>query len=377
MDCDFKGNWAEIKEHMEIWWAGGDFGRPVLAMIVPRTRDAGPVGWVESSSGDGGDEIEKRAAQQVDPENYEKYWTDYGTLMARNLQLFAQHHFVCEAYPRFYANITVTGLGVFLGAQPLFRKDTVWCEPVLTDPAATQLKLDPNNPWLRWSLDLTRRAVAEANGRYVTGCTELAEHVDVLAAMFPTQDFLYYMMDCPDEIHRLLNEVQDAWYAAFEQHHNLLVEPDGFGHYGPFQLMGKGRVAKLQCDTAAMISPAMFEEFALPHIRKQAAYLDRSMYHLDGKAAVRHLDMILDIKELNALQWTPGAGEPDGGDECWDFIYEKALNAGKSIYALVGPQNLQRFVKKFGSRGVYIVSGAANPEMGDNLVQMVEGICKK
>ena len=377
MDCDFKGEWAEIKERMEVWWARGNSDRPVMALIVPRVKDAGVVGWSQSSSGEDRDETKKRMAQQLDESDYEKYWTDYNTLMARQFKLFEQHHFTAEAYPRFYANLTVTGLGVFLGATPIFRKDTAWCGAVLEgDPDGIKLQLDKNNKWLRWSLDLTQRAVSEANGLYVTGCTELAEHADVLAAMFGVEQLLCHMVDCPKEIHRLLNEVQDAWYEAYDFHYNILKEPDGYSHFGPFQLMGKGRVAKLQCDMSAMISAEMFEEFVMPHLKKQADWLDRSMYHLDGTAAVRHLDKILSIDSLDALQWTPGAGEADGGNECWDFIYEKALNAGKSIYALVGPQNLQRFIKRFGSRGVYIVSGAANPEMGGNMVKMAEQLCK-
>ena len=83
MDCDFKGNWGEIKAHMEAWWAHEDFGRPVLAMIVPRVKDAGAVSWSESSAGENPEETKRRLAVQVAENDYEAYWTDYDVLMAR------------------------------------------------------------------------------------------------------------------------------------------------------------------------------------------------------------------------------------------------------------------------------------------------------
>ena len=117
-----------------------------------------------------------------------------------------------------------------------------------------------------------------------------------------------------------------------------------------------------------MISKDMFAEIALPYLREQTQWLDKSMYHLDGVDAIKHLDSVLSLENLNALQWTPGAGQPDGGDETWDFIYEKALDHEKSIYALVAPWNIPRFVKKFGKKGVYIVTMAKDQAMADAIV---------
>jgi len=114
----------------------------------------------------------------------------------------------------------------------------------------------------------------------------------------------------------------------------------------------------------------------LPYLAEQVASLDRSLYHLDGVDALRHLDLVLSLEGLTALQWTPGSGKPDGGDECWDFIYRKALDRGKCIYALVAPSNVEGFIRRFGSRGVYILTQAEDAEAAEALVKSVERITR-
>ena len=68
-----------------------------------------------------------------------------------------------------------------------------------------------------------------------------------------------------------------------------------------------------------------------PFIREQCQWLDYSLYHLDGVAAIRHLDALLEIEELNAIQWTPGVGQPQGGDPCWYDLYQRIRAGGKAI----------------------------------------------
>ena len=66
----------------------------------------------------------------------------------------------------------------------------------------------------------------------------------------------------------------------------------------------------MQCDFAIMVSPEMFDAFILPALEEEADYLDHSVYHYDGPGALRHLDSVLGIKSLDAIQWVPGAGAP-------------------------------------------------------------------
>jgi hypothetical protein len=52
-----------------------------------------------------------------------------------------------------------------------------------------------------------------------------------------------------------------------------------------------------------MLSPAMFNEFVMPELERQLEFYDYAMWHLDGTAEIRHLDSLLSLKKLRAIQW--------------------------------------------------------------------------
>ena len=93
----------------------------------------------------------------------------------------------------------------------------------------------------------------------------------------------------------------------------------------------EGRGCDVQCDFSAMLSPDMFIEFVLPHLAAQCAHLDHSIYHLDGPGQLPHLDLLLDIPELDGIQWIPGAGNPTVGSPVWFPIYERIQARGKKL----------------------------------------------
>jgi len=92
-----------------------------------------------------------------------------------------------------------------------------------------------------------------------------------------------------------------------------------------------------------------------PYIWEQCRKIDYTLYHLDGVDAQRHLEAILEIKELNAIQWTPGVGQPQGGDPCWYDLYKRILSGGKSVMAnWVTLDELEPLLDNVGSQGMHI-----------------------
>ncbi len=370
MDNIYGIEWERIKNQFDLWWQQKNEHRPLINIKAPKVKGMGATGgdrWVESSSGTG-----SHSAATEDRADYTNYWTKFEELTQRNEGIYANTTFLAETYPRLFASLGVTSHAVFLGGKPEFQKETIWCDHIYDEPEDITLKLDPNNEWYRWSLDMTRRIKEHAGDAYRIGIPDLCEHYDVLASLFATQDLLFHMMDYEDEIKELARQTQQHWYTTYNAHYDIVKEPDGYVNYGPFGIFGKGKIAKLQCDMSAMIGKDMFDDFVLPLLKEQTEYLDNCVYHLDGPDAIKHLDSVLTMPKLSALQWTPGAGNKDGGDEEWDFIYEKALNAGKSIYALVGPQNIKRFVKKFGYKGVFIITSAEDTEHAKEILSSVK-----
>ncbi|MEF2795387.1 MAG: hypothetical protein U0N62_07915, partial [Hydrogeniiclostridium sp.] len=67
----------------------------------------------------------------------------------------------------------------------------------------------------------------------------------------------------------------------------------------------------LQCDFCYMIGTDMFEEFVLYTLQRDCLALTNTLYHLDGEGELRHLDRLLSIPALKAVQWVPGAEKPN------------------------------------------------------------------
>ena len=84
----------------------------------------------------------------------------------------------------------------------------------------------------------------------------------------------------------------------------------------------------------------------------------------------------MEIKELKALQWTCGAGKPDGGCEDWYPIYDKVRAAGKSLWIQLYDGDFKdwvnsadKLIKRYGTAGLYIIF----PDMEeDEAIQLME-----
>ena len=215
--------------------------------------------------------------------------------------------------------------------------------------------LDENNRWWRSHLDLIRACKRHAQGRYFVGCPDLIEGLDTLAGLRGTQPVLLDMMDRPGELEQQLQAVNDIWFEVFDRIYDEINE-DGEMAFCYFSLWGPGRVAKLQSDISVMISTRNFRRFVQPFIREQCQRLDYSLYHLDGVGAIRHLDALLEIEELNAIQWTPGVGQPQGGDPCWYDLYKRIRAGGKAIMPCwVELDELQPLLDAVGPAGVNVL----------------------
>jgi 5-methyltetrahydrofolate--homocysteine methyltransferase len=102
-----------------------------------------------------------------------------------------------------------------------------------------------------------------------------------------------------------------------------------------------------------MLSPEMFREFAMPGFREQTAWLDHSLYHWDGPGAIPHLDALLELPDLNAIQWVPGSGNPPVHDSEWFPLYRRIRDAGKGLlFTGARADTLEMLYKKFGPEGV-------------------------
>ncbi|HAU36957.1 MAG TPA: hypothetical protein DCX07_04495 [Phycisphaerales bacterium] len=330
----WKPDWNVVKQNHLGWWRGEGL---VAYLTSPRNEPLPSV------------------SQPEVPGNMASRWLD-GDFRARRAEhAIARSFYAADAFP--YTNM-FTGpgaLGTFLGATPHFTDETVWYEPCIDDPDSAPLPVfDADNPSFRAHAELLKTTEARADGRFLVALPDLIENLDTLAALRGTETLLTDLIERPVWVHGMLDAVNEAYFRAFDLLFDLVRDEDGGNAY-IFDIWGPGRTAKLQCDFSAMISPAMFREFVAPRLSAQCDRLDYTMYHLDGTTALQHLDVLLEIESLDAIEWTPQAGRPGGGDPCWFDLYRRIRAEGKSVQAIgVRPDEAVPLLDAVGPEGMFL-----------------------
>lgn len=124
-----------------------------------------------------------------------------------------------------------------------------------------------------------------------------------------------------------------------------------------------------------MLSPEAFAEFVVPLLGEQCAWLDYSVYHLDGTDCIRHLDHLLAIEELNAVQWSVQSRDdlPGPGDPHWYGLYKRILRAGKSVQiAGVELRQVMPLLDALGPDGVFLAVDCECEHKAREIEEMAE-----
>jgi hypothetical protein len=207
----------------------------------------------------------------------------------------------------------------------------------------------------------------------VVGCPDLVENIDILAALRDPQTLMADMIDRPHWVEQKVAEINRVWFEAYQRIYDIIKLDDGSSVFGAFRIWGPGKTAKLQCDASAMLSPAMFRRFVVPSLTEQCEWLDFSLYHLDGTQALCHLDALLEIDALDAIEWTPQSGIEQGGHPRWYPLYERILRAGKAVQVVnLHGEDLFRLLDRLGGRGVYALTSFSSAAEAESIMARVE-----
>lgn len=256
--------------------------------------------------------------------------------------------------------------GVFEGGE-----DTIWIHP---NPNYTDdIKFDPDNN-AAWKLhkDLLRACKEKAQGHYYVGMPDLMEGLDVLAAIKGTDKVLLDTVMQPEVLEHQMQQINDIYFQVFDELYDIIREGDEMA-FCYFSSWAPGKMTKIQSDISTMISEEDYRRFVQPFIREQCQKIDYTLYHLDGVGAMRHLPALLEIEELNAIQWTPGVGEPQGGSPKWYDLYKRILAGGKSILASwVTVDELKPLLDNIGADGVHLEMDFHNEREVEQAMRIVE-----
>jgi len=355
----WKSNWSETQQRFLKWW----------------NRDGLLVGmWGAPETGAC---IHEQVTAPVAPATLEERYCNAAWRAAQNHHRLSRSIFPLDVLPSASTDLGPGSLALFCGSQPGFAEDTVWFYPCIEEVADPEtlppLRFDPAHPWWKTTEAIMRACAEKARGKYIVGCPDLIENMDVLSSLRGAQTLMIDMLERPEWVEKKIWEINQVYFDVYQRIYDIIKLPDGSSTFGAFYVWGPGKTAKLQCDASAMFSPDMYKQFVVPALTAQCEWLDNSIYHLDGTQAVCHLDTLLSIEPLDAIEWTPQAGIEPGGNKRWYDMYKRILGAGKSVQVVnVALSDIKPLLDTIGTKGVYMLIQFKDQKEADLALKILE-----
>ncbi|MBS3763007.1 MAG: hypothetical protein KGZ25_06860 [Planctomycetes bacterium] len=346
-----KENAEKSRERVEAWWNHEIIDRAVVNVTAP-LKDA-----------------DNEVIDEV--EDVQRYFTDPEVVIPRTENRLANTYFGGEAFPvapgvpTSFVAITAS----YLGCPVTFlNRSTVWCEPIIDDPNnLPDLSFNPDNKWWKASRHMMEAFVERADGYHV-GIPDLNGPTELLARLRGTQKLALDFIDNPEYIKSAIDKITDAWYRYCEEAVKITRETGGYFYW--MGIWSDRPSIDLQSDFSCMISPEQFREYFLPSIEKQTHMVERTIYHLDGPDAVRHLDALLELPDLDGIQWIPGAGAKPTVE--WIPLLKRIQDGGKLVYVHCRPESIETLLDELRPEGLMMVTSCGSVEQAKNLLKNAE-----
>jgi hypothetical protein len=317
----------------DAFWDCAVIDRPVVSITVPKARPERPY-------------------PSKDHATIRERWMDVDYHVESALAYVMNTEYLGDAVPHAMPNLGPEVFSAFFGCELEFGDYTSWSIPSLDSWDNLQsVQFSRDNIYWRKIVAMTDALLKAGRGLFYTGITDL-QPGSVIASLRDPHRLNLDMIDFPEEVNKLQAYVTEVYKEVYDFFCDKLTAA------GQLCCTWAGIVSTKRwyvpsVDFSCMISPKMFEETFLPGVVAECQHYEASVYHLDGPGAIKHLDALLDIEELNAIQWVWGAGQGRATD--WMDIYIRCQKAGKGLQiGPVEPDELDTLMDTLRPEGVWL-----------------------
>ncbi len=299
------------------------------------------------------------------------YWYDTEYQISAFLKGIEQNGLLAETFPVYYPNL---GPGVYAGfyGSPLgFAEVTAWTGHIvhnIENDDFSHIKLDLQNEyWLKIE-EMADAAIKAAAGRFLVGYTDLHPSMDCVADWCGAEQVCMAMLDAPERLEELL-EIAYGDFSKIFSHYNQKLFAAGMPSASWMGIPTDEPMHIPSCDFATLVSPAQFERFCLPYIEREARQAKYNVFHLDGRGVARHIDAILSLPQIQAIQLVQGVAEDEPILQ-WVPLIQKIQKAGRSVVIGIQLDELQSFMDAVPPEGIYMTL-SASPELQKDVIAAV------
>jgi len=338
---EFQPNWEKVKGRMLAFWEGELIDRVMLYIEAPRAG------------------VKKREVPA--PATPEERAMNIDYQLESQMAHLEATYYGADSLPSLGVGLGPATFSMLLGAKANFREETVWSEPVIDrwGDLTEQIRINWEGDFWKMLEEMSIKAAELSLGKCAVKVPALQHGLDGLADLRGAERLAVDIIDRPQVIQKALMRLNSYWAAVYETLWRT-AKSDGAELTDMLPLWCPGRFGALQCDFMVMINKKMFRQFMVPDLEKCTAFLDKSIFHLDGAEATHHLDELLAIEDLDCIQFQQGNTWGVTGDPIVPFIpmLKRIQEAGKGVYISFGNEELEEVMRELSSRRLFIGLGA-------------------
>ncbi len=300
-------DFTNITKRFEAWWAHELLDRPIF-IASANSRPERPI------------------TRRLDLRDQPERWFD--AKYQDMLQLYRRG----DMLPNIRVDFGPALLASVFGGERRFEADTAWTSDFINDQwSNTHWDFSTDQGWWKKMTQLLEMVSIAAAGRFAVCSPNLGGSGDILLTLRGATSLCLDVIDQPDQIEQAIQSIYPAWLHAFQELNRIPAEK-GAEVIHWLSLWSSQPYLIAECDFSYMIGQKPFECLFLPDIARQAAAVKRAVYHLDGPGCTRHIDALLSLPELDAIQYTPGVENPSA--LAWVELFHKIQARDKSLLVI-------------------------------------------
>ena len=327
---------AASHARFEAWWQGGRLDRPPVSL------------WVET----------KRSLRtpRSNHATLRERWLDVDFQVESAIAGLETNPCLGDTVPSYLPNVGPDLVSTLFGAELVFGESTSWCQHTVPETADWERFIatppDFANPYWKAIEDMITQAAERFAGRYYVAMPDLHGSFDVLAGVRGPENLCLDIVDDPELVRRASLHATKAYvegYRRLYQRLTALGQPSTTW----CAYLHDGTAYVPSCDFWCLVSREIAEDLIRPTIEQEMAPLERTIFHLDGPQALHHLDLMLRLPRLNAVQWVFGAGH--GPASRWLGVFRRIRRAGKAVQVLADDaEDALAVLRELGPDGVWL-----------------------
>lgn len=277
--------------------------------------------------------------------------------------------FYGETFPVFSPNLGPNVYAAFHGAELDYGEVTSWIQHCVHERADVEgLRFSRHNMYFQKIGELTRVALQQCAGKFMVGYTDLHGSLDCAADWRDPQRLCLDLTDCPKLVHDLVNLANESFLPVFD-HYDEVLKARGQMSVTWMGIPSRGKMHIPSCDFTSMVSTEVFDEFYLPTLLAEVRHMTHNVFHVDGKGMLRHLDRVLAIPEIQAIQWVHGVGN-DAPIMQWLPVIQRIQGAGKGVIVDLQLAELEPFIAATEPEELYLCISAPESMQPDILKRL-------